>query len=80
MAETVVILAALGLVIIICAALIYGAGWLIIATPLMRWLLVRRRGLPGPASGASSLRVCLDLVERTNIQTVLLEEEIRRQD
>jgi len=39
MAETVVILAALGLLISVSAALVCGVGWLILATPFLRWLL-----------------------------------------
>jgi hypothetical protein len=39
MAETVVILVALGLLITIYAVLVYGVGWLIVATPIMRWCL-----------------------------------------
>jgi hypothetical protein len=39
MAETVVILTALGLLITIYAVLVYGVGWLIVATPFMRWCL-----------------------------------------
>ncbi len=40
MAETVVILGALGMLITVAAIVIYGLGWLIIATPLMRWCLI----------------------------------------
>jgi hypothetical protein len=39
MAGTVVILTALGLLITIYAVLVYGVGWLIVATPFMRWCL-----------------------------------------
>jgi hypothetical protein len=39
MAETVVILAALWILITIYAVIVYGVGWLIIATPFMRWCL-----------------------------------------
>jgi hypothetical protein len=39
MGETVVILVALGLLITIYAVLVYGVGWLIVATPIMRWCL-----------------------------------------
>jgi hypothetical protein len=39
MAETVVILGVLGTIIIIAAALLCGLGWVILATPFMRWLL-----------------------------------------
>src|SRR5215217_6542694 len=39
MAETIVILGGLGLFITVSATLIYGFGWLIVATPFMRWLL-----------------------------------------
>jgi hypothetical protein len=37
MAETIVILSALGLLIAIYAVIVYGVGWLIVATPIMRW-------------------------------------------
>jgi hypothetical protein len=39
MGETVVVLAALGLLITVYALIVYGVGWLIVATPLMKWLL-----------------------------------------
>lgn len=39
MAETVVILGVLGTIIFIAAALLCGMGWLVLATPFMKWLL-----------------------------------------
>jgi hypothetical protein len=39
MGETVVILSALGLLIAIYAVIVYGVGWLIVATPFMRCVL-----------------------------------------
>jgi hypothetical protein len=44
MAETVVILCAVGLLITVCAILTYGAGWLIFSTPFLRWCLITTVG------------------------------------
>ena len=75
MAETVVILGAVGLLITVCATLIYGVGWLIIATPFMRWCLIA-------VVGFLALKVLLLPFDHLSIwwtgyPDVVLEEEIR---
>jgi hypothetical protein len=76
MAGTVVILGALGMLIMTCAALIYGAGWLIIASPFMRWCLIA-------VVAFLAFRVILLLFEYVEIwwsdeyPDVVLEDEIR---
>jgi hypothetical protein len=76
MGETVVILSALGLLIAIYAVIVYGLGWLIIATPLMRWLLYA-------VVGFLALRVVLLPFDHLSIwwsgeyPGVVVEEEVR---
>jgi hypothetical protein len=76
MGETVVILAALGLLIATYAVVVYGLGWLIIATPLMKWLLYA-------VVGFLALRVVLLPYEHLSIwwsgeyPVVVVEEEVR---
>jgi hypothetical protein len=76
MGETVVILSALGLLIAIYAVIVYGLGWLIVATPLMKWLLCA-------VVGFLALKVVLLPYEHLSIwwsgeyPDVVVEEEVR---
>jgi hypothetical protein len=78
MAETVVILAALGLLITVSAALIYGVGWLVVSTPFTRWLLYA-------VVGFLAIRVVLLPFDHLSIwwsgeyADVMVEEEVRSQ-
>ncbi|MBL0403790.1 hypothetical protein JKG68_07430 [Microvirga aerilata] len=46
MAESDGILIAVGLLMTVVAVLVYGVGWLIVATPFMRWCLISVVGIP----------------------------------
>jgi hypothetical protein len=76
MGETVVILSALGLLIAIYAVIVYGLGWLIVATPLMKWVLCA-------VVGFLALRVVLLPFDHLSIwwsgeyPDVVVEEEVR---
>lgn len=75
MVESIAIIAALAFFITAAAVAIYGAGYLILATPLMRWCLIA-------VVGFLALRVVLLPVEYLKVWTsgypdAVLEEELR---
>jgi hypothetical protein len=76
MGETVVILAALGILITIYAVVVYGVGWLLLATPFARWCLIA-------VVGFLTLRVILLPFDHLSIwwsgeyPDVVLEDELR---